>query len=84
MLFNCTEIDTFKSNLDNSVHVAKTFIQDSHPKIKIQSLLNITIYVLATRFLEGSVKIIIYNCAIMRSDSEDDLKKLENNLKNFR
>lgn len=81
MSFNCTDIDTFKSDLDNNVIVAQNLKKDSHASIKIQSLLNITIYALATRFLEGSIKLIIYNCAIMRGDNSTQLTTLESELK---
>lgn len=81
MAFNCTDIDTFKSDLDNNIIVAQNLKKESHATIKIQSLLNITIYALATRFLEGSVKIIIYNCAIMRGDNVAQLTTLETELK---
>jgi hypothetical protein len=81
MPFNCSDIDTFKSELDNNILVAQNLKKDSHASIKIQSLLNITIYALATRFLEGSVKLIIYNCAIMRGDTSIQLIHLESELK---
>jgi len=81
MAFNCADINTFKSELDTNVLVAQNLKKDSHATIKIQSLLNITIYTLATRFLEGCVKLIIYNCAIMRGDSPAQLTKLESDLK---
>lgn len=81
MAFNCTDIETFKSDLDNNIIVAQNLKKDSHATIKIQSLLNITIYALATRFLEGSVKLIIYNCAIMREDNVAQLTILETELK---
>ena len=81
MPFNCTDINTFKSDLDNNVLVAQNLKKDSHASIKIQSLLNITIYALATRFLEGSIKLIIYNCAIMRGDNTAQLTILESELK---
>lgn len=81
MSFNCTDINTFKAELDNNLSVVQTLKKDSHASIKIQSLLNITIYALATRFLEGSVKLIIYNCAIMRGDDSTQLSSLETELK---
>ncbi|WP_183579178.1 hypothetical protein HDF18_23830 [Mucilaginibacter sp. X5P1] len=81
MAFNCTDINTFKADLDNNILVAKNLKKDSHASIKIQSLLNITIYTLATRFLEGSIKLLIFNCAIMRGDSKAQLAKLEIELK---
>jgi hypothetical protein len=81
MSFKCADINTFKSELENNLTVAQNLKKDSHATIKIQSLLNITIYVLATRFLEGSVKLIIYNCAIMRGDNPSQLIVLESELK---
>ena len=81
MIFNCADINTFKTDLDNNVSVAQNLKKDSHASIKIQSLLNITIYTLATRFLEGSIKLIIYNCAIMRGDTKSQLNDLEIELK---
>lgn len=81
MSLNCADINTFRSELENNLTVAQNLKKDSHASIKIQSLLNITIYVLATRFLEGSVKVLIYNCAIMRGDSAADLLLLEAELK---
>ena len=66
MAFDCPDIETFRNDLDNNIAAVQKLKADSHATIKIQSLLNITIYVLATRFLEGSVKLIIYNCCVMR------------------
>jgi hypothetical protein len=83
MTFNCTDINTFKAELENSIAAVQKLRTDSHTAIKIQSLLNITIYVLATRFLEGSVKHIIYNCCIMRGDSQNQLSTLDSELKKF-
>lgn len=81
MPFNCPDIETFKVDLDRNVAVALSVKADSHSSIRVQSLLNITIYALATRFLEGSVKLIIYNCARMRGDSSAQLTVLESELK---
>lgn len=81
MPFNCPDIETFKVDLDRTVAVALSVKTDSHASIRVQSLLNITIYALATRFLEGSVKLIIYNCAIMRGDTPAQLLTLESELK---
>lgn len=81
MQFNCPDIQTFKTDLDNTVSVVLSFKANSHASIRIQSLLNITIYALATRFLEGCIKLIIYNCAIMRGDNSTQLSSLESELK---
>jgi len=81
MAFNCTDIETFKTDLETNLSVAQNLRRDSHATIKIQSLLNITIYTLATRFLEGCVKLLIYNYAIMRGDNQTQLQALEIELK---
>lgn len=83
MPFNSPDIDTFKIDLDNNIVAIQKQKADSHATIKIQSLLNITVYVLATRFMEGSVKHIIYNCCIMRGDSPAQLTILDSELKKF-
>lgn len=83
MPFNSPDIETFKSDLDNNIAAVLKLKTDSHATIKIQSLLNITIYVLATRFLEGSIKHIIYNCCIMRGDNSSQLNILDSELKKF-
>lgn len=81
MAFNCAEINVFRSDLETNVAVVQNLNRNSHATIKIQSLLNITIYTLATRFLEGSIKLLIYNCAIMRGDTQPQLNALESELK---
>lgn len=83
MPFNCPDIETFKTELDNNVKASQNFKGTSHATIKIQSLLNITIYTLATRFLEGSIKLLLYNYAKMRGDSPAQLSTLESNLKSL-
>lgn len=81
MPFNSPAIETFRTDLDGNVQVALSLKMQSHATIRVQSLLNITIYALATRFLEGSVKHIIYSCGIMRGDSQPQLQTLESELK---
>lgn len=83
MAFDNPNIDTYRTDLDNNITVVQKLKTDSHATIKIQSLLNITIYVLATRFLEGSIKHIIYNCCVMRGDNEEQLSFLESELRKF-
>jgi len=83
MTFNSPDIETFKSDLDNNIAAVLKLKRDSFATIKIQSLLNITVYVLATRFLEGSIKHIIYNCCIMRGDNATQLNTLDSELKKF-
>lgn len=83
MNFNSPEILTLKSNLDGSIKSAVQHQPNSHAAIKVQALLNITVYVMACRFLEASVKHIVYNCMKMRGSSEEDLDDLSNRLKKF-
>lgn len=83
MAFDCPDIETFRNDLDNQIAAVQRLKTDSHATIKIQSLLNITVYVLATRFLEGAVKHIVYNCCVMRGDNTTQLNNLESELKKF-
>jgi hypothetical protein len=83
MAFDCPDIETFRTDLDNNITAVRKLKTDSHATIKIQSLLNITVYVSATRFLEGSVKHIVYNCCVMRGDTLEQLNTLESELKKF-
>jgi len=83
MAYNSPDIETYQSDLENNIAAVQKLKTDSHATIKIQSLLNITIYVLATRFLEGSVKHVIYNCCLMRGDNSILLSGLESELKKF-
>ena len=73
MPFNAPDLETYKADLENNIAAIQKLKTDSHATIKIQSLLNITAYVLATRFVEGSVKHIVYNCCKMRGDTEVQL-----------
>mgnify|MGYP003588394876 CR=1 FL=1 len=83
MAFDSPDIETFRNDLDNQIAAVQKLKTDSHATIKIQSLLNITVYVLATRFLEGAVKHIVYNCCVMRGDNPTQLNNLESELKKF-
>lgn len=83
MAFNSPSIETFKVELVSSIDAIQKMSISSHGIIKIQSLLNITIYVLATRFLEGSIKHIIYNCCILRGDNNLQLASMDSELKKF-
>ena len=83
MPFNAPDLETYKADLDNNIAAIQKLKADSHATIKIQSLLNITAYVLATRFIEGSLKHVIYNCCKMRGDSESELTLLSSELKKF-
>jgi len=83
MAFDSPDIETFRNDLNNNIAAVQKLKTNDHASIKIQSLLNITIYVLATRFLEGSLKHIIYNCTVMRGDNTTQLSTLEMELKKF-
>lgn len=83
MCFNSPEIYTFKTHLDSCIQSAERHEPTTHTAIKIQSLLDITIYVLATRFIEASVKHCVYNCSLMRGASEQELNQLVSRLKGF-
>jgi hypothetical protein len=82
-MFNSPEIKTLKSNLDGCIQSALLHKPNTHAAIKIQSLLDVTVYIMATRFLEASVKHITYNCAVMRGDNEASLEELCTRLKSF-
>lgn len=82
-MFKSPDINMLKNNLDGCIAAAQAHQPITHAAIKIQSLLNLTVYVMATRFVEASVKHIIYNCAVMRGDNEGDLTELYNRLKSF-
>ncbi|MDO7846547.1 hypothetical protein Q5H92_09285 [Hymenobacter sp. M29] len=83
MPFNAPDLETYKADLDNNIAAIQKLKTDSHATIKIQSLLNITAYVLATRFIEGAIKHIIYNCCKMRGDTDTQLTALSSELKKF-
>lgn len=83
MAFESPDLETFKNHLDAIIGAINKHKAESHAAIKIQSLLNMTAYVLATRFIEGSVKHIIYNCCVMRRDDSSRLSSLESELKGF-
>lgn len=82
-MFNSPDINTLKSNLDGCIVSARLHQPNTHAAIKIQSLLDLTVYIMATRFLEASVKHVIYNCAVMRGDEGGNLESLYTRLKSF-
>lgn len=83
MNFNSPEIQTLKSNLDGSINSAVQHQPNSYAAIKVQALLDITVYVMACRFVEATVKHIVYNCMVMRGTSQQDLDDLSSRLKRF-
>ncbi len=83
MPFNAPDLNVFRAELDGNISAIEKLKADSHATIKIQSLLNLTVYVLATRFLEGSVKHILYNCCKMRGDTGAQLEAVFNDLKSL-
>jgi hypothetical protein len=83
MNFNSPEIQTLKSNLDGSISSAVQHQPNSYAAIKVQALLDITVYVMACRFVEATVKHIVYNCMVMRGTNQQDLDDLSSRLKRF-
>jgi hypothetical protein len=83
MSFESPDIEVFKQNLDTTIVAIQKHRTDSHSAIKIQSLLNVTVYVMATRFLEASVKHIVLNCCKIKGYSQAQLAQLEQTLKKF-
>jgi hypothetical protein len=83
MGFKSPEIDFYKKRIDTLADKLTSFKKDSHSAIYLQKLLNVTIYVEATRFLEASVKHIVHNCCHFRGDDSKKLNKLESSLKKF-
>ena len=83
MNFNSPEILTLKSNLDGCITSAVQHQPNSYSAIKVQGLLNITVYVMACRFLEAAVKHVVYNCMVMRGAGEQELDDLATRLKRF-
>lgn len=83
MPFNSPDIETFKQNLDSTIGAIQKHKTESHAAIKIQSLLNLTVYVLATRFTEAAIKHIIYNCCKMRGDTTTTIQPHIERLKGF-
>ncbi|WP_350431133.1 hypothetical protein ABIS04_11355 [Shewanella sp. H8] len=83
MNFNAPEIQTFKSNLDGCIRSAVQHQPSSYAAIKIQALVDITVYMMACRFLEGSVKHVVYQCMVMRGLNPLQLSELSARLKRF-
>lgn len=83
MPFESPDIEVFKQSLDTTIVAIQKHRTDSHSAIKIQSLLNVTVYVMATRFLEASVKHLVFNCCKMKGHGPPQLAQLEQTLKKF-
>lgn len=83
MPLNFPDIATYKSNLENDIDAIKKLEIITPASLKIQSLLTITAFVLATRFLEGSIKHLIYGYCQIRGDNSSALKTLDSDLKQF-
>jgi hypothetical protein len=83
MPLTCPDIVTFKADLDGILNVIRTFNYTTHSGIKIRSLLNVTAYAYSCRFLEGSVKHLVFNCCQIRGDTQTQLATLHSELKKF-
>lgn len=80
---NSPDLLTLKTEIDGTISSIDDFKAKTHAHIKIQSLLNIVIYARASRFLEASVKHIIYNLSIIKGSDERELKEIASKLKNY-
>ncbi|MBM9576230.1 hypothetical protein JWG45_03595 [Leptospira sp. 201903070] len=78
---NSPDLLTLKTEIDGTITSIDNFKAQTHAHIKIQSLLNIVIYARASRFLEASVKHIIYNLSIIKGSDENELKEIISKLK---
>jgi len=70
-------------HLDGCINSAIQHQPSTYAAIKVQALLDITVYVMACRFLEASVKHVVYNCMVMRGASPVALDELSSRLKRF-
>ncbi len=83
MIFKHSDIEIYyRSFLRDIENIEEFQIRDVND-VKIKSILNTDIYTKATRFLEGSIKHIIYNCSIIRGDNSAKIEELINRLKGF-
>ena len=81
MSFNHPDIDIYHKSFLRDIESIEKFVIRDVNDVKIKSILNTDIYTKATRFLEGTIKHIIYNCVLIRGDSPADIDQLINRLK---
>lgn len=83
MDFNHPDIDAYYNSFLRDLKNIEQFVIRDANDVKIKSILNTDVYTKATRFLEGSIKHIIYNCAIIRGDNGDEINNLITRLKSL-
>jgi hypothetical protein len=83
MSFESPDIEVFKQNLETTITAIEKHRTDSHSAIKIQSLLNVTVYVMATRFLEAAVKHLVLNYCMIKGHNRNQISLLQKELKKF-
>lgn len=81
MSFRHPDIDAFYNSFLRDLQNIEEFTIRTANDVKIRSVLNTDVYTKATRFLEGSVKHIIYVGAMIRGDNTNDLEQLVSRLK---
>jgi hypothetical protein len=77
------ELRLLKEDLDSSIESVLSLNASNHFQIKLKSLLNVAIYIKATRFLEAASKYTLYSCCTFRGDDQNKLDDVSNRLKNF-
>ncbi len=81
MTFKHPDIHAYYSSFLRDIQNIEDFTIRTANDVKIRSVLNTDVYTKATRFLEGSIKHIIYISATIRGDSSVDLQSLASRLK---
>lgn len=83
MNFNHPDIDSYYNSFLRELMNIEQFTIRTANDVKIRSVLNTDVYTKATRFLEGSVKHIIYTSAMIRGDNDTLLQELVSRLKSL-
>lgn len=83
MTYNNSDVEIFFQSLLRDIDDINRFELRDVNDAKIKAILNSVIYTRASRFLEGSIKNIVYNCCVVRGDSISQLDALSSELKMF-
>lgn len=81
--FRHTDIQLYYASFMRDMSNIQFFQLRDPTDVKIRSILNTDIYTKATRFLEASIKHIIYNCLIIKGLTDIELGELSSRLKRF-
>lgn len=73
MTFNHPDIEIFKRSFDRDLEIVSAFRPIDANQIKLMSFLSIDIYTKATRFLEASIKNIVYSCYVIKGSTNVEL-----------